>query len=68
GKKAIWMVKDDEIIVRVLGEEKMKGNQSDNGWKKSVWTAVLRALESESHHKGAPKTAEHCGEHWRTVK
>jgi len=67
-RRAVWTDGDDEIMLRVLREQKIAGNQSDSGWKKVVWTAVLAALMKESHSKGARKSVEKCIDHWTNVR
>jgi hypothetical protein len=44
---------DNKVMLDVLKMERANGNQSDSGWKSSVWTAVLNALKKDGSNKGA---------------
>jgi hypothetical protein len=58
---------DDKVMLEVLKMEKANGNQSDSGWKSSVWTAVLNALKKEGSNKGGEKTADKISDHFSNV-
>lgn len=64
-----WSAAEDACLMRVLRQEKDNGNQSDNGWKSSVWTAceaALANLPDDDMGKGY-KTASKCSDHYGNV-
>lgn len=64
-KKAKWTSSNDAILVETLKTEQAKGNQSDNGWKASVWTACEKALAgSEVKTSSGVKNAKGCQDRW----
>jgi hypothetical protein len=67
-KNAKWSREDDAVFIDLLTTHQSKGNQSDNGWKKIVWTACEEALRvGEKQSGGGPKTASGCKDHWLSV-
>ncbi|EPQ57411.1 hypothetical protein GLOTRDRAFT_92448 [Gloeophyllum trabeum ATCC 11539] len=65
---AHWTDAEDAIMVQVLKDKKEKGNQADNGWKRSVWIAMADALKAEGYADGVEKTASKCMDHWTNLK
>ncbi|GLB45524.1 putative myb/SANT-like DNA-binding domain containing protein [Lyophyllum shimeji] len=64
-KKAKWSSADDATLIATLHDERAKGNQADNSWKASTWTACEKALAgSEVKSGGAHKKASGCRDHW----
>ena len=59
---------DDKILLEVLKIEKANGNQSDSGWKSSVWTTVLNALKKDGSNKGGEKTVSKISDHFSNVQ
>jgi len=43
-KKAKWSSSDDATLIATLHAERAKGNQADNSWKATTWTACEKAL------------------------
>ncbi|KIL55164.1 hypothetical protein M378DRAFT_42800, partial [Amanita muscaria Koide BX008] len=51
GDRCSWTLDDDKILLDVLREQKVAGNQSESGWKPQVWTAVAQALKDRGKEK-----------------
>ncbi|KAF9442365.1 hypothetical protein P691DRAFT_623892, partial [Macrolepiota fuliginosa MF-IS2] len=67
-KKAKWCTLCDGILLETLKKEAAAGNQADNSWKRSVWTACEAALAGqEGLCGGAPKKPKSCEDHWGLV-
>ena len=67
-KNARWRKEDDQVSIDTLKMQQSKGNQTDSGWKHTVWTACEVALQgSEKDSGGGPKTERRCKEHWHSV-
>ena len=47
--------------------EKANGNQSDSGWKSSVWTTVLNTLKKDGSNKGGEKTPNKILDHFSNI-
>lgn len=62
-----WSDAENAILVKVLTEQKLLGNQADSGWKAIVWKAVADALESSGTAIGPKKTPSKCQDHWINV-
>ncbi|KAF8835626.1 hypothetical protein BDN67DRAFT_871164, partial [Paxillus ammoniavirescens] len=60
-----WTMNDDVKMLGVLWERKLAGDQSDNGWKKKVWTVVADALKDSP---GGMKNSQKCMDHWGNLK
>ncbi|KAF6755254.1 hypothetical protein DFP72DRAFT_1067957 [Ephemerocybe angulata] len=60
-----WTDQDDEILLRVLSSEKAAGNQSESGWKKTVWNVAAAALAEEGIVKTPVKTADKVQDHFQ---
>jgi hypothetical protein len=59
---------DNKVMLKVLKVDKANGNQSDSGWKSSVWTTILNALKKEGSNKGGEKTADKISDHLSNVQ
>ncbi|TFK59918.1 hypothetical protein BDN72DRAFT_864755 [Pluteus cervinus] len=66
--RCTWTDRDDQIMLEVLKTEKDAGNQSENGWKKAVWTRVAAALAEKGVQKAPVKTGEKCQDHFGNLK
>ncbi|KAF8327693.1 hypothetical protein F5887DRAFT_827969, partial [Amanita rubescens] len=67
--KARWSSSDDATLTATLHAERAKGNQADNSWKATTWTACEKALaRSEVRSGGAPKKAVGCRDHWSLLR
>ncbi|ODN76325.1 hypothetical protein L198_08100 [Cryptococcus wingfieldii CBS 7118] len=53
-KYCVWSDADDSTMVGVLTDAKIDGQTSDNGFKASVWTKVINAVNPPT--SGKPKT------------
>ncbi|KAF5325931.1 hypothetical protein D9611_000191 [Ephemerocybe angulata] len=62
-----WTDQDDEILLHVLSSEKAAGNQSESGWKKTVWNAAAAALAEEGIVKTPVKTADKVQDHFQNL-
>jgi hypothetical protein len=62
-----WTLDDDKILLDVLREQKVAGNQSKSGWKPQVWTAVAQALKNHGRQGGGEKTSSKCQDHFSNV-
>ncbi|KAG6895804.1 hypothetical protein C0992_012374 [Termitomyces sp. T32_za158] len=72
-QRAVWTNEEDAILCWSLVAEKDARNQSEAGWKKTVWTAVAAALakavkDKEIVLKGPAKEAGKCSKHWNHLK
>ncbi|KIL59134.1 hypothetical protein M378DRAFT_56114, partial [Amanita muscaria Koide BX008] len=63
-----WTLDDDKILLDVLREQKVAGNQSESGWKPQVWTAVAQALKDRGKESKGEKTATKCQDHFSNLK
>jgi hypothetical protein len=54
-----WNNGDDDVMLRILLEEKEAGNSSDNGFKDTAWQKAADALE-ERRSVGGVKKKELC--------
>ena len=66
-KNSTYTELDNTLMIQVLRDEKLKGNQSDSGWKSSVWTTVLDELISKGSNVGGVKTADKVADHYQHV-
>ncbi|KAF9233928.1 hypothetical protein BU15DRAFT_79627 [Melanogaster broomeanus] len=64
-QRMTWTSNDDAKMLGVLRECKLAGDQSDNGWKKKVWTVVANALKDSP---GGMKNPQKCMDHWGNLK
>ena len=66
--RCTWSDAENAIMLKVLTEQKLLGNQSDNGWKGCVWKAVADELVKELGVNGPKKTPWKCRDHWTNVR
>ncbi|KAF9232775.1 hypothetical protein BU15DRAFT_80855 [Melanogaster broomeanus] len=64
-QRMTWTSNDNVKMLGVLRECKLAGDQSDNGWKKKVWTVVAHALKDSP---GGMKNSQKCMDHWGNLK
>ena len=67
GPNCQYIELDDKIMFKVLKMEKANGNQSDSGWKSSVWTTVLNTLKKDGSNKGGEKTPNKILDHFSNI-
>lgn len=65
--RCTWSDAENAIMLKVLTEQKLLGNQSDSGWKGCVWKIVADELVKELGLNGPKKTARKCQDHWSNV-
>ena len=66
GSNWLWTVEDDILLLDKMKDEKNAGNQSDSGWKTTVWYAVAGHLAKYSKSGGPPKTWQKCRDHFQS--
>lgn len=65
--RCIWTDADNVVMLKVLSEQKLLGNQADSGWKGIVWKTLSEQLEKEGSGQGPKKTPAKCQDHWNNV-
>ncbi|KIK72877.1 hypothetical protein PAXRUDRAFT_21486 [Paxillus rubicundulus Ve08.2h10] len=63
-QRMMWTSNNDAKMLGVLWECKLAGDQSNNSWKKKVWTVVAHALKDSP---GGMKNSQKCMDHWGNV-
>ena len=66
-KRCQWPDADNGILINRLKVEKAAGNQSESGWKKTVWVACAADLAKDGVSKYPVKTWEKCRDHFGNV-
>ncbi|KAH6911967.1 hypothetical protein BKA70DRAFT_1266082 [Coprinopsis sp. MPI-PUGE-AT-0042] len=65
--RCTWSTEDRDILLRVLKKEKDGGNQSESGWKKTVWSTCASAFAAETSND-PPKTGAKCNDQFGKLK
>ncbi|KZV99193.1 hypothetical protein EXIGLDRAFT_699605 [Exidia glandulosa HHB12029] len=69
GVKCQWLTDQTAELIEDLREQKRQGNQSESGWKDSVWTVCAENQAKKfPDAPGAPKTPAKCADHYTNVK
>ncbi|TEB28720.1 hypothetical protein FA13DRAFT_1599203, partial [Coprinellus micaceus] len=63
-----WPDVDNIILLGRLKAEKAGGNQSESGWKKTVWIGCATDLAKDGVSKLPVKTWEKCRDHFTNLK
>ncbi|KDQ18865.1 hypothetical protein BOTBODRAFT_82563, partial [Botryobasidium botryosum FD-172 SS1] len=63
-----WSIDEDAELVHVLEEQKRLGNQSETGWKNTVWSQAANAIAVSFPDAKIKKEAKHCKSRWQRLK
>lgn len=67
-KQCMWSMREKGLMLNVLAIEKAAGNQSESGWKASVWEKVAEKLAKEGDEMFPVKTASKCQDAFTKVR
>jgi len=67
-KRCRWSTQDDRTLIDILLKQKASGNQSQSGWKATVWSTVAAELKKDSADDRVEKTAAKCSDHYSNVR